>query len=127
MDERNTNQPNQNGGQAPQYQPQPQQGYAPPPPPPMPDPNAPKDNRTIAMVGMILGIVSIVISCAWYLAIPAGIAGIVCGVKGLRSSGHGMAMAGIICGAIGIVAGLIWIILVFAIGIGTEMLNSYYY
>lgn len=81
----------------------------------------------MAIIGMICGIVSIVFFCVPYFSIPCSIGGIVLGAIGLKSSGKGMAIAGIVCGSIGLVIAVVFIILILAAGISTEMLNSYYY
>lgn len=89
--------------------------YSQPPPPPQMDPNAPKDRKVFAIVSMICGIISVVFSCAWYLAIILAIVAIVLGCMSLKSSGKGMAIAGIICGGIGVVASIVFFVL--AIGL----------
>lgn len=77
------------------YQPVYQQPYS-----PVPQQN---DRRGMAIAAMVLGIISVVMVCLWYVAIPCGILGIVFGCVSLKSSGHGMALAGIICGSAGLV------------------------
>jgi hypothetical protein len=72
----------------------------------------------MAIASMVLGIVSLVFFCVWYLAIPAAILAIVLGLLARAQlmpgqGGKGFATAGIICGfvamfiAIVIVAGLV--------------------
>jgi len=72
----------------------------------------------MALASMILGIVSIVLFCVWYLAIPAAVLAIILGFVAKSKmvpgqSGSGQATAGIVCGfialllAIVIVAGFI--------------------
>jgi hypothetical protein len=72
---------------------------------------------------MILGIVSLVFFCAYYIALPAAITGLVLGIISMKkakavNAPHGMATAGIICSSIGIVLFLIFILLLF-IGLAT--------
>lgn len=63
---------------------------------------------------MVLGIVSIVLCCVWYVSLVCGILGIVMGIMHNKKHGKcGMATAGIICGIIGIV--LLVVIIVLAI------------
>lgn len=69
--------------------------------PPMPQPNKLAD--TMALVGMILGIVSICLCCFNLLDLPVAIAGLVLGILGVKSTKRkGMAIAGIVCSAIAI-------------------------
>jgi hypothetical protein len=65
-------------------------------------------NNVLAIVGMILGILSIPLACCLYIGVLPGAAGIVLGVLGqkkaaeLGGAGKGMALAGIITGACGV-------------------------
>jgi len=62
----------------------------------------------MATAAMILGIVSIVLFCIWYISIPCSIIAIILGVVAKKrvaegtGGGKGMATAGIICGVISI-------------------------
>ncbi len=77
---------------------QPPVGYAPPP----------RGGAGMAIASMVLGIVSLVLFCIWWLAIPCAILAVILGIvargKANRgeAEGRGMATAGIICGAIAI-------------------------
>lgn len=58
----------------------------------------------LAIASMVLGIVSIVLCCIWYLSIVAGIVAIILGVLHGKNNGkNGMSTAGIVCGVIGII------------------------
>jgi len=64
------------------------------------------------IASLVLGIVSLVFFCVFYLSIPAGIAGIVTGcvsISKAKSVGakSGLGVAGIVCSAIGIVIALL--------------------
>ena len=67
----------------------------------------------MAIAAMVLGIVSAVLFCAWYIAIPCGIVAIILGaiarkrVAAGMGGGGGMAVAGIVCGVIGVVLGVL--------------------
>ena len=85
----------------------------------------------LAIVGMIVGIVSIVLSCLNFIDIPIAIAGLVLSIIGVGSSKKGCAIAGIVCSAVGLVLSVIILILGLA-GIGMMEKNrvdfdSYYY
>lgn len=90
--------------------------------PPLYQPNyesrlqGPPPTSGLATASMVLGIVSLVFFCAWYLAFPCAVVAIVLGAvaksktnRGL-ATGSGMATAGIVCGIISI--GLVILIIV---------------
>ncbi|WMJ24358.1 DUF4190 domain-containing protein [Paludicola sp. MB14-C6] len=96
---------------------QPQQPYVPPQyqqPPFQPQYQQPKEKKGMAIAALVLGICSIVFSCAWYLAIPAAIIGIILGVLGMKTSGKTMAIVGIVLSAIGIICGIAFAVIGFA-------------
>jgi hypothetical protein len=82
----------------------------PPETPPPPTRAAPlRKSNGCAVAGLVLGIVSIVTSILWFVAIPAAIAGLILSIIGVvraRAAGKGMGMgvAGIILSALGMVA-----------------------
>lgn len=83
---------------------------------PVPPEEQPQKTDTLAIVSLILGIASIVMSCCvTYLAIGLGIGGIICSVMSKKKQKSGMATAGMVCSIIGIVIAAIWIIFSVAI------------
>lgn len=80
----------------------------------------PKDRKGLAIAAMVLGIVSLVLFCIWYISIPCAILAIIFGILSLKSTKRGMAIAGITTGAIGFVLMVVlYLFLFFAIGVGT--------
>lgn len=77
---------------------------------PVPAP-APQKNG-MAIGALIAGIAAFVLSCVPILGFGGGIAGIVCGILGMKKgpTGKGMCIAGIILGALGIVGAIIWMV-----------------
>lgn len=71
-----------------------------------PQPQQPKSGKdTMALIGMILGIVAIVFSCLNFLDLPFAIAGLVLSILGIKSVRRkGMAIAGLVCSALAVVA-----------------------
>lgn len=59
-----------------------------------------KKGKSIA--SMVLGIVSLVFICFWYISIPCGIISIILGIIGKKEGGKGMAITGIVLSAISI-------------------------
>ena len=104
-------------------------GYMPqePPPPAYATPVAPygaapagamRQNNTLSLVSMIVGIASLVICC---VGVPGGVAALIMGIIGRNQinqsggvqSGSGMALTGIICGAAAIGVSILgWILYV---------------
>lgn len=93
--------------------------------------NQEPEQKGMSIASLILGIVSLVLFCVWYLSIPCAIIAIILGVMGRKKGGKGMATAGIVLGAIAIVLVVVVLILA-AIGVGVlssmdlNTLNSMY-
>lgn len=101
------------------YQPQYQQ------PPYQMQPKDPK--KPLAITAMILGIVSLVLSCVIWLAVPCGIVAIVLGAISVKSTGKGMAITGIILGSLGILASVLLIVAILTgAGIFEEFSQGFY-
>ena len=63
-------------------------------------PPGPPQSIGLSVASMVLGIISLVIFCFWYISIPLAIIAIVLGVIGMKSGGKGMAIAGLVCGIV---------------------------
>lgn len=60
----------------------------------------PVPGRGLGVASMVLGILSIVLFCVWFLSIPFAVLGLIFGIAGLcvsKSHGNGMAVAGFVC------------------------------
>ena len=90
-----------------------------------------RESNGLAVASLVLGLISVVLMCFWYLAIPCGILAIVFGVIGRTNAragapNGGMATAGLILG----IFGLAWPLLIVAgclaiLGIGgNELLQG---
>ena len=74
--------------------------------------------KGMAIASMILGIVSIVLCCIWYISVTSAIVGIVLGILHNKKNGRcGMSTAGIVCSIIGIVITVALIIFVTVLGV----------
>ncbi len=84
--------------------------------------------KGMAIASMVLGIVSIVLSCSWYIGLISGILAIILGIvynkKNMRS---GMATAGIVCGILGIIFTIVIILVAasLATALGLSALDIY--
>ncbi len=102
-------------------QPQPTQPATEPPATPYPVPGAPapaaapysaqpptyavpkQPSNGLSIASLVLGILSLTTSIIWFLAIPLGVAALICGFIGRSKGGKGMATAGIITAIAGII------------------------
>ena len=98
-----------------------------PPPPATPSPIVAELPQGMAIASMVLGIVSVVLFCAWPISIPCAIVGLILGLiaggKAKRGAarGRGMATAGVITSAIAIVLA----VLVIALSIANFMRHDW--
>ena len=89
-----------------------------------------KDKKGFSIAALVLGIIAIVLSCVWYVSVPAGIVAIILGIIGINSSKKGLSVAGIVTGVIGIILTILLIVAVIALGIaalgsfGSELYNN---
>ncbi|MBR3864435.1 MAG: DUF4190 domain-containing protein [Clostridia bacterium] len=58
--------------------------------------NQKKERKGLGIAGMVLGIVSMVLCCAWYIALPCSLIGLILSIVSQKSKGNGFAVAGII-------------------------------
>ena len=66
----------------------------------------------MSIAALVLGIVSIVFWCVWFISIPCSILGLIFGILGIKKARKGFALTGIITGGIALA---IWaIIMTFA-------------
>lgn len=90
-------------------------------------------NSPMGITSMVLGILSLVLTCCCYLmSIPLGICAVVFGIVSIRKNEaqRGFAIAGIITGAIGFVLSVALFILaryLISTGIYDNMLNEFYH
>ncbi|HZK34280.1 MAG TPA: DUF4190 domain-containing protein [Bacillota bacterium] len=105
MDNNNFDGGSDNGYQSPNYD---QQAAVP-------------DRKGMAVASLVLGIISVVLFCLWYLSLPCAVVGLILGIMSLKSSGRGMAIAGLV---ISIVTLVITVLLFVLAAIGISILND---
>lgn len=76
-----------------------------------------EENKGLSIASLILGIVSLVLFCFWYISLPCAIVAIILGIIGRKKGGKGMGTAGIVLGAIALVIVVVILILA-AVGVG---------
>lgn len=52
------------------------------------------------IAAIVLGIISIVLWCAWFISIPCAILALIFGIIGIKKQGRGLAITGIVTGSI---------------------------
>ena len=68
----------------------------------------------LSVTSMVLGIISAVIFCIWFISMPLAILAIIFGAVGMSKGGKGMAIAGMVCGIAAIALFLIFFLLALA-------------
>lgn len=60
------------------------------------------EKKGLSIASMVLGIVSIITYCIFFVSIPCSILAIIFAIIGKNKGGKGMAIAGLVCGIIGL-------------------------
>ena len=84
-----------------------------------------EQSKGLSIASMVLGIVSLVFYCFWFVSVPGAILAIIFGFIGMKRAGRGMAIAGLVLGIVTLVVLAVTMMAAGAIvdEIGTE-LNS---
>lgn len=77
-----------------------------------------QESKGMSIAALVLGIVSLVMLCIWYISIPCSILAIIFGILGRKKGGKGMGTAGLVLGIITVVF-LVIIYILFVAGIAT--------
>lgn len=59
-----------------------------------------QESKGLSIAAMVLGIISLVLFCIWYISIPCAILAIIFGIIGKKKGGRGMAIAGLVLGIV---------------------------
>lgn len=59
-----------------------------------------KETKGFSIAAMVLGIISVVLFCIFYISIPCAILAIIFGIVGMKKGGRGMGIAGLVLGII---------------------------
>lgn len=80
------------------------------------------ESKGLSIAAMVLGIVSLVMLCLWYISIPCAILAIIFALVGRKKGGKGMATAGLVLGIIALVLDVV--IVVGIIGLAGEIYSA---
>lgn len=83
------------------------------------------EKKGFNITSLILGIVSLISFCVWYVSVPTGIIAIIFSVAGKKDAGRGMGVAGMVLGIIGLIFTAIYVI--FIVGLAAALVDSGYY
>lgn len=61
------------------------------------------EKKGFNITSMILGIISLLSFCWWYISLPTGIIAIIFSIAGRKNAGRGMGIAGLVLGIIGLI------------------------
>lgn len=80
------------------------------------------ESKGLSIASMVLGIVSLVMLCIYYISIPCAILAIIFAIVGRKKGGKGMATAGLVLGIIALAIDVI--IVVGIIGLAGEIFST---
>lgn len=85
--------------------------------------NGAKKEKTFGLnvAALVLGIVSLVLWCFWFISIPCAILALIFGIIGIKKEGKGMAIAGIITGVINLFVWVLVFVFAFMAGFITAL------
>ena len=75
-----------------------------------------QEKKGLSIASMVLGIISVVLFCIWYISLPCSILAIIFGIVGRKKGGKGMAIAGLVLGIIAISLYGLGLLGIFSIG-----------
>lgn len=76
------------------------------------------ESKGMSIAALVLGIISLVMLCIWYISIPCAILAIIFGILGRKKGGKGMGTAGLVLGILTVAFVIIFYMLVIA-GVAT--------
>ena len=90
------------------------------------------ERKGFNVTSLILGIISLVSFCAWYISLPTGIIAIIFSIAGRKDAGRGMGVAGMVMGIIGVILTILWVVVLAGLILALNeadpsLLNSAYY
>lgn len=73
-----------------------------------------KESKGFSIASMVLGIISLVLLCIWYISLPCSILAIIFSIVGMKKGGKGMAIAGLVTGIVAICLYVLIFVVAFA-------------
>ncbi len=69
-------------------------------------------SNTMSIIGLVLGILSILMTCCYGMGVALAIPGLILGIVGNKKNKSGIALAAIICSIVGLVFNVVYLVLV---------------
>ena len=76
------------------------------------------NKKGMSIASLVRGLISVVFSCVWYIAIPGGIVGIILAAMVGKEEKTGITTAGLVLSIVGLAIAIIWLL-----GIGALILG----
>lgn len=84
-----------------------------------------QESKGLSIASMVLGIISVVLFCIWYISVPCAILAIIFGIIGKKKGGKGMATAGLVLGIVALaILAVIYILALIGIAGMTSVLSD---
>ena len=89
---------------------------------------APKKDQALSIGALVCGIMSVILCCVFYIALPISIVGVILGILSLKKKkdGRNMAIIGIVLSSIGLLIAIIAIIGLIVLGNNQTFWQSFY-
>ena len=88
---------------------------------------APQESKGLSIASMVLGIISVVLFCIWYISVPCAILAIIFGIVGMKKGGRGMGIAGLVLGIVALaILAIIYLLAIIGFASFTSAITSLY-
>ena len=84
-----------------------------------------QESKGLSIASMVLGIISVVLFCIWYISIPCAILAIIFGIIGMKKGGRGMGIAGLVLGIVALaILAIIYLLALIGVASLTSTISS---
>ena len=84
-----------------------------------------QESKGLSIASMVLGIISVVLFCIWYISVPCAILAIIFGIIGKKKGAKGMATAGLVLGIVALaILAIIYLLAIAGVASLTSALSS---
>lgn len=84
-----------------------------------------QESKGLSIASMVLGIISVVLFCIWYISIPCAILAIIFGIVGMKKGGKGMGVAGLVLGIVALaILAIVYLLAIAGVASLTSTISS---
>lgn len=84
-----------------------------------------QESKGLSIASMVLGIISVVLFCIWYISVPCAILAIIFGIVGMKKGGRGMGIAGLVLGIVALaILAIIYLLALIGVASLTSTISS---